>query len=143
MSNLRIVREALAATLTEQTGLTVHGRLGSAPAPLPGGLLKLDKADYMGSFRGSSTKVEYSFHLWVIVGMATEWAQDALDEYISAEGPSSVRRALFQCADLGLGSSVQAIVDGVIDYGGQLELVGIDHLAAQLQITVHAQEAKE
>ena len=143
MSNLRTIRDALAQTLTEQTGLTVHSRLGAAPAPLPGGLLKLDKADYMGSFRGASTKVEYSFHLWVIVGMGTEWAQDVLDEYISAEGPSSVRRALFQCADLGLGSSVQAIVDGVIDYGGQLELVGIDHLAAQLQITVHAQEAKE
>lgn len=142
MSNLSDIREALAATLASQTGLTIHSRIGSPPDPLPGGLLKLDKADYLGSFRGSSTKVEYTFHLWVIVGMSTEWAQDTLDEFISAEGQQSVRRALFQSADLGLGPGVQAIVDGVIDYGGQLELVGVDHLAAQMQITVHTQETK-
>lgn len=104
---------------------------------MPGGGGRDNKAgDYtMAMSRGTEL---WSFQLIVLCARTDEDSgQMQLDEFISKDGPRSIRQAIWNKPDLGLGD-VDAQVTGVAEYAGTYDMVRIAHVGAALQVQVHA-----
>ena len=77
----------------------------------------------------------YSFDVIVLVGRADDTlAQLALDPYVNGFGSSSIRQAIFNARDLGIG--VDASVTGMADYGATYTFGSIDYVGARLTVDV-------
>jgi hypothetical protein len=148
MSSLAQIRTGIADTIrtyvtsAEDVDLYCYPYVkGSVNLPcvmlMPGGGGRDNKAgDFvMAMSRGTET---WDFQLIVLCGRSDEDSgQQLLDQFIDKEGPLSIRQALWNTPDLGLGD-VDAMVTGVTEYHGQYDMVRVPHVGAALQVKVHA-----
>jgi hypothetical protein len=79
----------------------------------------------------------YHFDLFILVANTdTKNAQVVLDQYITGQGPKSIRQALFQNSDLDL-ADVDAMAEGVRGYGGSPgAIAGIKMIGAIMRVCV-------
>ncbi len=81
---------------------------------------------------------KWSFQLIVLCSRTDEDSgQELLDKLIDKEGELSVRQAIWNTPDLGLGD-VDAMVTGIAEYHGQYDMVRIPHVGAAVLVQVHA-----
>jgi hypothetical protein len=148
MSSLEEIRGGIADTIRDYVSSAEDIDLycypyvkGSVNLPcvmvMPGGGGRDNKAgDFiMAMNRGTEM---WSFQLLVLCGRSDEDSgQQLLDKLIDKSGPLSVRQALWQTPDVGLGD-VDVMITGVAEYHGQYEMVRVPHVGAALQVQVHA-----
>ncbi len=132
------LRQAIADTITAGVATTpalyTYGSVVES-IMLPAVVIEPFSADFNVTFgRGLDT---FDFNLFVLVSRADPTsAQATLDALISGVGDSSIRRALYDKPDLGLGPSVDTVVHSMKGYGGSMEGYGISHIGAILQVCV-------
>jgi hypothetical protein len=90
-------------------------------------------SDFTGAFgRGLDTHI---FDVIVLVSRRDDQlAQADLDPFVNGFGASSVRQAIFNTRDLGIG--VDATVTGMSDYGASFEVGQLDNVGARLAVQV-------
>lgn len=147
MSTLAQIRTAIADTIREYlepTGQDLHCLPyveGSVGLPcvmvMPGGGGRDNKAGDFAMAMDRGTE-KWSFQLLVLCPRTDEEdGQRMLDLLIDKEGEFSIRQALWNTPDVGLGD-VDVMVTGVTEYHGQYDMVREPHVGAALQIKVHA-----
>jgi len=148
MSSLSEIREGIADTVRDYVSSNgdidlyaypyVKGTV-NLPAVLvmPGGGGRDNKAgDFVMSMNRGTEK--WSFQLIVLCSRTDEDSgQQLLDQLIDKAGNMSIRQAIWQTPDLGLGD-VDAMITGVAEYHGQYEMVRTPHVGAALLLQVHA-----
>lgn len=128
------IRVGLADTLLANLGDIAVLPHPSAVKVLPSIVVMPAETDFFVSMqRGTDT---YRLDVFVLVPRQTDHSQVLLDEYVDGVGPLSVRAIVFTNPTLGL-TGVNASVSAMSDYGGQLDMVGVDHWAARLELVVH------
>lgn len=81
---------------------------------------------------------KWSFQLIVLCSRTDEDSgQELLDKLIDKEGELSIRQAIWNTPDLGLGD-VDAMVTGIAEYHGQYDMVRVPHVGAAVLVQVHA-----
>lgn len=134
-SSLTEIREALKTTLA-QFGLQVYSTVpdvANTPACVVEPSIK-DSIVFTGAMRmGGDT---YNFDLSILVA-ATDVrnAQQILDQYITGQGPKSIRELLFHNVSLGL-DDVNCVPVGVREYGGTPQVEGIKMIGAIMRVRV-------
>lgn len=94
-----------------------------------------DTADFNGAM-GRGLDI-WRFDLYVLVQLGEpSAAQAALDKYLSGSGDRSIRKVIYEHADLGLGDETDAHVEGIRDYGGKFQTSRVDHIGAIVRVTV-------
>jgi len=79
----------------------------------------------------------YNFDILVAVERGnSRTAQDKLDQYITGQGSSSLRQAIFNNRTLGL-DNTDATITGVGNYAADVNLNGIDAIGANLSLDVY------
>lgn len=144
MSNLAEIRQGLIDTIcnyveTDLFGFAYMEDVKTLPAVLvkPGGGGRDDKAADYTSTMGRGTEI-WDFQLIVLCSRGhTAAGQRQLDEFISKTGPNSIRQAIWDKPDLGLGD-VDAMVRGVSDYGAEWKSANVENLGAAVLVKVHA-----
>jgi hypothetical protein len=80
----------------------------------------------------------WEFLVYVIVSRADmDTAIEQLSNFLTGEGPDSIRRAIFDNRNLGIGDNVQAYVYGMHGYGGSFKWYNVPHVGAALLVRVH------
>lgn len=133
MASLAQIRDALADTITAAvTGITGYPTVPEV-ANLPAFVVIPRTTEFDRSFgRGMDT---YNFDVIVLVSRRDDGlAQADLDEYVNGFGSSSIRQAIWNTRQLGIG--VDASVTGMSDYGAQFDVGDIDHVGARLAVQV-------
>ncbi|MFF5973739.1 hypothetical protein ACFY7C_19640 [Streptomyces sp. NPDC012769] len=103
----------------------------------PGGGGRDNKAGDFAMTMDRGTE-KWSFQLLVLCARSDEDSgQQELDKFIDKEGPASIRQAIWNKPDLGLGD-VDAMITGVAEYNAEYSMVRVPHLGAALQVQVHA-----
>ena len=112
------IREAVKTVLAGIDGLTVLTLPPeTAPATLPAVVINAVSASFTTPQKREGQDV-WEFDLLVLTSAADyQRGQAALDEFLVAAGPKSIRAAIKSRADLGLGPTTTAWVDGMTDYG--------------------------
>lgn len=101
----------------------------------PGVIVKPHTAKFLGAMARADDL--WRFDVYVVVSRTdTESAQENLDEYLASTGPNSIRQAIFETPDLGLGDC-QADVVGLTEYGGEYRAARTDYMGAILRVEVH------
>lgn len=94
---------------------------------------------HMSKFDGAMARGDdmWRFNVYIVVQRGdAENSQDELDDFLESAGPRSIREAIFNSPDLGLGDC-QAFVSGVHEYGGGYRDARIDVVGAILRVDVH------
>ena len=149
MSSLEQIRKGLAdvarnhvAAADEEFDLYAYPYVkGSVNLPcvlvMPGGGGRDNKAGDFTMTMARGTE-KWSFQLLVLCARTDEDSgQETLDKLIDKEGDLSIRQAIWNTPDLGLGD-VDAMVTGVSEYHGQYDMVRVPHVGAALLVQVHA-----
>lgn len=104
---------------------------------MPGGGGRDNKAgDFVMAMNRGTEK--WSFQLLVLCARSEEDSgQELLDKLIDKDGPFSIRQAVWNTPDLGIGDC-DAMVTGVAEYHGSYEMVRVPHVGAALLVQVHA-----
>lgn len=144
MSDLAEIRQGLIDTITNYVETDLYGYaymedVKNLPAVLvkPGGGGRDDRAGDFTVTMARGTEI-WSFQLILLCQRgSTEAGQRQLDEFISKTGPNSIRQAIWNTPDLGLGD-VDAMVTGVSDYGAEWKSANVDNLGAAVIVKVHA-----
>lgn len=135
MASLSAIRDAIKTTITANiTGLEVYDTVPDV-AIVPAVVVWPNEADFdVAMGRGTDS---YEFDLFVLCQRAVaDEGQDALDDYVTGAGASSIRQAMFNNRTLGL-TNVDAHVSGMSRYGGQFDTAQIPHIGAVLRLIVH------
>ncbi|GGR52049.1 hypothetical protein [Streptomyces roseolus] len=147
MSTLEQIRTAIADTIRDYVtgnGGEIYAYpyvQGTVDLPcamvMPGGGGRDNKAGDFTMTMARGTE-KWSFQLLVLCARTHEDSgQQELDKFIDKAGPLSVRQAIWQKPDVGLGD-VDVMVTGVAEYHGSYSMVRIEHVGAALQLQVHA-----
>lgn len=147
MSTLAQIRAGLADTVrshVEANGIDLYcypyvKGVDTLPCMLvmPGGGGRDNKAGDFTMTMSRGTE-KWSFQLLILCARVDEDSgQQELDKFIDKEGVASVRQAIWDKPDLGLGD-VDAMVTGVAEYHGEYDMVRVPHVGAALQVQVHA-----
>lgn len=147
MSGLSEIREALVRTATEYVttdGQDLYGypyvtSAVNLPAVLcmPGSNRRDNEAGNFSLAMARGTE-SWTLQLIVLVPRTDDAAsQKQLDGFLSKEGPNSIRQAIWDTPDLGLGD-VDAQVIGAFEYHGSYDMVRTPHAGAALIVKVHA-----
>lgn len=147
MSTLEQIRTAIADTIRdyiEPAGIDLYCYpyvKGSVTLPcvmvMPGGGGRDNKAGDFTMTMARGTE-KWSFQLLVLCARTDEDSgQQQLDQFIDKAGALSVRQAIWEKPDVGLGD-VDVMVTGVAEYHGQYSMVRVEHVGAALQLQVHA-----
>jgi hypothetical protein len=134
MSSVNQIRESFQSVLSSAIpGLNAYREVEDV-VEAPAVVAIPRKADFAGALqRGLDT---WEFDLYVLVRRREGgYAQQELDQYITGNGPKSIRRALYEHPTLGL-PDTDAFVKGVDGYGGQFQVARIHHVGAILKVTV-------
>jgi len=126
------IRQAIATALGTISGLRVHQTAPESIGQLPAAYIVPRSGSYDLAAGG---QMIHRFEVVLLVqrGGSLSEAQDALDDYLSASGSSSVRQAINSA---NLGAHADCIrVEGYRDYGG-LEYAGQLFLGARLDVEV-------
>lgn len=136
MTSLSEVRQGLASTISAgvSSPLYTYANIEEVQS-LPAALIEPSSGDFEVSMnRGSDF---YDLNIFVLVSRADpKSAQTILDGFITGDGPDSIRRAIYDKDDLGIGPNVDATLRGMRGYGGSLEGYGVPHVGAVLQVRV-------
>ena len=80
---------------------------------------------------------QYTFDILVAVERGnSRTAQDKLDQYITGQGSSSLRQAIFNNRTLGL-DNTDATITGVSNYAADVNLNGIDAIGVNVSLEVY------
>lgn len=131
-SSLSQIRTAIKATIS-QAGLNVYDHevdVQNSPACV----VKPADALFSGAMRmGGDT---YRFDLFVVVARTdTRLAQEKIDQYVTGQGPKSIREYLFHNSSLGL-PDVDSMVEKMSGYGGTFDTAGTNFVGAVLRLCV-------
>lgn len=136
-----VVRDYVAASDEEQDLYCYPYVTGSVNLPcvmvMPGGGGRDNKAGDFTMTMSRGTE-KWSYQLIVLCPRTDEDSgQQLLDKLIDKEGELSIRQAIWNNPDLGLGD-VDAMVTGVGEYHGDYQMVRVPHVGAALLLQVHA-----
>lgn len=136
MVNISDVRQGLADTISAGVTSPLYTYANVEEIQnLPAALIEPASSDFEVSMNRGSDYVD--FNVFVLVSRADpKSAQIVLDGFISGDGPDSIRRAIYDKDDLGLGPNVDATLHAMRGYGGSLESYGTVHIGAVLQVRV-------
>jgi hypothetical protein len=127
------ISAAIRNVLADAPGLRVHDYLPDQINP-PVAYVGIDTINYHGAFAGGNAEHEYT--VTVVVGRTSDRAsQRALDEFLSYDGPRSVRATLER--DRTLGGVVQT---SIVTRGGNLQtitLAEVTYVAVDFTMAVH------
>lgn len=138
MASLTQVREALAnivfAAMPEDSNFYTYAQMNDKPTT-PCMIVEPFESDFQISFnRGTDC---WYFMLYILCSRQdTPTAQLELDEYVSGDGPKSIRRIINDSEDLGL-PDTQAFVTGMKGYGGSFEANRTPMVGAVLTVKVN------
>lgn len=130
------LRQGLAETIMAGTSSPLYAyAFVEENINLPAAVIEPADADFLVAMnRGTDV---FDFNIFVLVARTDPVsAQAVLDNFISGDGPDSIRRAVYDREDLGLGDDVAATLHGFKGYGGSLEGYGIPHIGAVLQVRI-------
>jgi len=144
VSDLADIRQGLIDTICNYVDADLYGYsymedVVNLPAVLvkPGGGGRDDKAGDFTVTMQRGTEI-WSFQLIILCQRGhPEAGQRQLDEFISKTGVNSIRQAIWDTPDLGLGD-VDAMVTGVSDYGAEWKSANVDNVGAAVLVKVHA-----
>jgi hypothetical protein len=134
VSSVTQIRESFRQTITSAIpGLNVYRNVEDV-VEVPAVVAMPRECDYAGAMqRGLDT---WEFDLYVLVARRDGgYAQEELDQYLTGDGPKSIRQALYDHPTLGL-PDTDAFVKGVKGYGGNFQVARIQHIGAILKVTV-------
>jgi hypothetical protein len=133
MSTVSEISEALRNALTLVPGLRVYEYLPDQINP-PLAYVGIDNVDYHGAFRGGNAVHAYA--ITVVVGRTSDRAsQKALDEFLSYDGPRSIRQAIE--SDPTLNGWVQTLI---VTRGGNLSpltMGDVTYISIDFTVTVY------
>lgn len=135
MASLASIRTAVKTTLESAiSGLQVHDLIPAKPVP-PCVLVMPAEADFVVAMgRGTDT---WTFELTVVVPTSDlVVGQALLDPYLTGDGSTSIREAIWNARTLGL-SGTDAHVAGMSEYGGLHSYGEANHVGATLRLIVH------
>jgi hypothetical protein len=148
MPTLAQIREGLANTVRDYVNQSgeidlycypyVSGKVNLPCAMvMPGGGGRDNKAgDFTMTMNRGTEK--WSFQLIVLCSRTEEDSgQELLDKLIDKEGDFSIRQAVWNTPDLGIGNC-DAMITGVAEYHGDYQMVRVPHVGAALLVQVHA-----
>lgn len=131
------IRKALFELLNALPGVQVYQKLTEAVNMGPHGCVVVGPfaADYhQAQGRGLSA---WDIVLYAIVPLADYGlATDALDELVGQQGVRSIPQAIWYDRSLGL-DQTDCHAATLTNYAGELQAVGTDHLAAQLNLQLY------
>lgn len=131
-SSLTDIRAALKATMS-QSGLHVYETVPDV-TNTPAAVILPDDGNY-GNAMGMGGD-EYRFDVAILVAAHNiRDAQKQLDQFVTGQGPKSVREFLFRNSDLGL-SDVDCHVKGFKGYGGSFQTSTATSVGAVLRVCV-------
>jgi hypothetical protein len=133
MASLSAIRTALKTTIAASvTGLSGYENVPESINP-PAFMVVPRTTDFQKAFgRGLDS---YTFDVIVLISRRDdELAQTDLDPYITGAGTKSIRQAIFNAADLGIGVTAQ--VTGMADYGATYPVGNTDYVGARLTVEV-------
>ena len=136
MAALQDVRDGIKTTLENNiTGLRVYDVVPDYALNFPVAIVLPVNINFNISMqRGTDL---YTFDILVAVERGnSRTAQDKLDQYITGQGSSSLRQAIFNNRTLGL-DNTDATITGVSNYAGDVNLNGIDAVGANISLEVY------
>lgn len=126
------IRQAIKRTLS-QSGLNCYDTVPDVTNS-PAVVVKPWETDFTGAMRMGGDV--YRFNLFVVAARTdTRAAQDKLDQYLTGQGPKSIREYLFLNSSLGL-PDVDCIVEKMLGYDGTFDTAGTNFVGAVLRLTV-------
>lgn len=133
MASLSAIRTALKTTITAAVaGLNGYENIPESINP-PAFMVVPRSTDFQKAFgRGLDS---YAFDVIVLISRRDDdLAQIDLDPFITGGGSKSIRQAIFNARDLGIG--VDASVTGMADYGAAYTVGNTDYVGARLTVEV-------
>jgi len=135
VASLQEVRDGLKTTLENNIeGLRVYDVVPDYAINFPVAIVLPVNINFnVAMQRGTD---QYTFDILVAVERGnSRTAQDKLDAYITGQGSSSLRQAIFNNRTLGL-DNTDANVTGVSNYAADVNLNGIDAIGANISLEV-------
>lgn len=134
MSDLTAVRHGLADALGSIPGLRGYPVMVNAP-PLPAACVNVRSFSYAQSFDDLTL---FRFVVWVYVNASDlARAQAAIDEYLAADSPTSIKAAVEADPTLG-GVAQYVIVTGITEGPRLVDAGGVQPLACPIDVEVMA-----
>lgn len=135
MASLQEVRDGIKTTLENNIdGLRVYDVVPDYAINFPVAIVLPVNINFNISMQRGTD--QYTFDILVAVERGnSRTAQDKLDAYITGQGSSSLRQAIFNNRTLGL-DNTDANVTGVSNYAADVNLNGIDAIGANLSLEV-------
>ena len=136
MAALQDVRDGIKTTLENNiTGLRVYDVVPDYALNFPVAIVLPVNINFNISMqRGTDL---YTFDILVAVERGnSRTAQDKLDQYITGQGSSSLRQAIFNNRTLGL-DNTDATITGVSNYAADVNLNGVDAIGANVSLEVY------
>ena len=136
MAALQQVRDGIKTTLENNiSGLRVYDVVPDYALNFPVAIVLPVNINFnIAMQRGTD---QYTFDILVAVERGnSRTAQDKLDQYITGQGSSSLRQAIFNNRTLGL-DNTDATITGVSNYAADVNLNGIDALGANVSLEVY------
>ena len=136
MAELQQVRDGIKTTLENNiSGLRVYDVVPDYALNFPVAIVLPVNINFnIAMQRGTD---QYTFDILVAVERGnSRTAQDKLDQYITGQGSSSLRQAIFNNRTLGL-DNTDATITGVSNYAADVNLNGIDAIGANVSLEVY------
>ena len=136
MAALQEVRDGIKTTLENNiSGLRVYDVVPDYALNFPVAIVLPVNINFnIAMQRGTD---QYTFDILVAVERGnSRTAQDKLDQYITGQGSSSLRQAIFNNRTLGL-DNTDATITGVSNYAADVNLNGIDAIGANVSLEVY------
>lgn len=93
-------------------------------------------ADFEESFGGAHEIWKMDIYVLVSRSKGSGAGAKELDQYLTREGPKSIRNAIYLNSSLGL-EDTDATAHGISGYGGRFEFGSVDHVGAIIRVRVH------
>ena len=136
MASLQEVRDGIKTTLESNvSGLRVYDVVPDYSINFPVAIVLPVNIEFnIAMQRGTDL---YNFDILVAVERGnSRTAQDKLDAYITGQGSSSLRQAIFNNRTLGL-TDTDATITSVSNYAADVNLNGIDAIGANISLEVY------
>jgi len=136
VSALQEVRDGIKTTLENNiSGLRVYDVVPDYALNFPVAIVLPVNINFNISMQRGTD--QYTFDILVAVERGnSRTAQDKLDQYITGQGSSSLRQAIFNNRTLGL-DNTDATITGVSNYAADVNLNGIDAIGANVSLEVY------
>lgn len=136
MAALQEVRDGIKTTLENNiSGLRVYDVVPDYALNFPVAIVLPVNINFNISMQRGTD--QYTFDILVAVERGnSRTAQDKLDQYITGQGSSSLRQAIFNNRTLGL-DNTDATITGVSNYAADVNLNGIDAIGANVSLEVY------